>query len=188
MYNFVEILAFLLIILFVEYEKQEHVGQHIIDCSNGRPTDDPTKVCRWELDLVPRSGCVYRIEYGYEDGTPCIILKLNRIYGWKPDPLDSLVEKIGSNSTAGVEVECRGVSDADQENIGHVDYQPFNYFPRYYFPFLGQEGYRDPLIFAMFQSPVKNVIILIECVAKAKNLNYEGPNRESIVRFEILID
>ena len=160
----------------------------MIDCSNGRPVQDPSKVCHFDLDLIPMSGCVYRIEYGYEDGTPCIVFKLNRIFGWEPEPEDSLIEQVGNETVAGVEIECYGVNEDDKENIGFIEYQPINYFPKYYFLYLGQDGYRDPLVFAMFDTPEKNVIIMVECIAKAKNLNYQGLNREAFVRFELLID
>lgn len=187
----------------IEYENADQVGDNMIDCSNGRPTSDPKKVCRFSLNRVPRGACVFRIEYGYEDGTPCIVLKLNRIYGWTPEPLDSLIEQLSSGSgsgsgqgneskvastDAGVEIECHGENDVDQENIGYIDYQPYNFLPRYYFPYLGQDGYRDPLVFAMFMKPARNVVIMVECVAKAKNLHFQGPDRVASVKFELLID
>jgi hypothetical protein len=30
--------------------------------------------------------CTLERNYGYKEGKPCILLKLNRIYGWKPEP------------------------------------------------------------------------------------------------------
>ncbi len=160
----------------------------MIDCSRGRPFTNPLKVCKFDLDWLDWSLCIRHTEYGYEDGTPCFVFKLNRIYGWVPEPTDENIEAVGNESMAGVELECYGQSEFDKENMGVLEYWPYNYFPRFFYPYLGQDGYRDPLVFVRFASPIKNTLLMIECVAKAKNLVYEGPNKMAVARFEILVD
>ena len=32
--------------------------------------------------------CTLENNYGYKEGKPCILLKLNRIYGWNPEPFN----------------------------------------------------------------------------------------------------
>ena len=36
--------------------------------------------------------CISEEHYGYYHGKPCLLLKLNRIYGWRPVPYYNLTE------------------------------------------------------------------------------------------------
>ena len=36
--------------------------------------------------------CITEEHYGYYHGKPCLLLKLNRIYGWRPQPYYNLTE------------------------------------------------------------------------------------------------
>lgn len=50
---------------------------NFIDCTQGRTDPDPEKVCEFKLDfIIP---CVLEDGYGWGDGQPCIILKLNKV-------------------------------------------------------------------------------------------------------------
>ena len=33
-----------------------------------------------------QGNCTRKKKFGYRDGNPCILLKLNRIFGWEPEP------------------------------------------------------------------------------------------------------
>ena len=43
-----------------------------------RSSSDPEKVCRFD-PMVLGSECDYVHNFGYDDGTPCILLKINRV-------------------------------------------------------------------------------------------------------------
>lgn len=65
--------------LFTEYEPPEWASENgnFIDCSQGRTDPDTDKVCEFKLDYI--RPCVYEDDYGWFEGQPCIILKLNRV-------------------------------------------------------------------------------------------------------------
>ncbi|VDD83136.1 unnamed protein product [Mesocestoides corti] len=151
-------------------------------CENGVKTpNDPYKVCRFDLsELGP---CTKENSYGYESGKPCVILKLNRIYGWMPDVTDP--------SFPHTLVSCRGQNPEDQVNIGPLKYYPgtningteYGVFHNQYFPFLGQNGYTSPLVGLQFENITKNVIILVQCsLTGATNVDVEP------FKFELNID
>ncbi|XP_074657552.1 sodium/potassium-transporting ATPase subunit beta-2-like [Tubulanus polymorphus] len=158
-----------------QYDQDNIQGENVITCENGkRSSDDPQKVCTFELkDLDP---CINKQDFGYNKAEPCVLLKLNKVYGWKP-----------FNGTD-VEVECHGENPADIDNIGERLYYPSNKFPSYFFPFLSQVGYRQPLVMVQFKSPEANVLIMVECVAKAPNIIYNKQLKLGSVRFELLVD
>jgi len=65
--------------------KYESQSENLISCDysgDNKATKD--KACR--VDLTQFSiACNRTNNYGYQAGEPCIILKLNKIYGWEPE-------------------------------------------------------------------------------------------------------
>lgn len=61
-------------------------GEYFTSCSFDKwPAEN--KVCNFDIKLLG-TDCTKEEHFGYERGKPCIILKLNRIYGWVPEPYD----------------------------------------------------------------------------------------------------
>ena len=61
------------------YENENQVGRNYIDCKDGkRSSDEPEKVCRFDT-IVLGGKCNYVQMYSYVYGTPCILLKLNKV-------------------------------------------------------------------------------------------------------------
>lgn len=55
-----------------------------MDCTHFTDApDDPARVCRFRLEDLGHY-CVNYYDYGYYEGQPCILLKLNRPQGWAP--------------------------------------------------------------------------------------------------------
>lgn len=171
-------------------------------CSHSEfPTGD--EVC--EVDVREWGQCNKDEFFDYHRSSPCIFLKLNRIYGWTPDyyiyddelPAEmpkQLKDHIKSiNSTIhrkNIWVSCEGETPADKEYIGQTTYYPktFQGFPGYYFPYLNREGYLSPLVAVRFERPVPGIIINVECRAWAKNIEYSRADKIGSVHFELLID
>ena len=69
-----------LFIYVSDYENENQQGENYIDCSSikQRRTKDLSKVCRFRIELLG-SSCVKQQNFGFDDGQPCILLKLNRV-------------------------------------------------------------------------------------------------------------
>ena len=64
-----------------EYENEKQVGENFIDCELGKPEGMEQKVCRFNVDKLGGM-CTWQKDYGYDEGQPCIILKLNKVNMW----------------------------------------------------------------------------------------------------------
>ncbi|XP_058808798.1 sodium/potassium-transporting ATPase subunit beta-2-like [Phymastichus coffea] len=161
----------------------------------------PGQVCA--VDVKNWHPCTKENSYGYHKSQPCIFLKLNKIYGWRPEYYNdtanlpkkmpnSLKDHIKSiknpNERNTIWISCEGENPADQENIGPVNIYPRRGFPGYYYPFENSEGYLSPLVAVHFERPRTGILINVECKAWAKNIIHNRHERLGSVHFELLID
>lgn len=51
----------------------------------------------------------------------------------------------------------------DEENMGNVTIYPEAGFPRVFYPYLNQEGFRSPLVMIKFNTPANGIAINIIC-------------------------
>jgi sodium/potassium-transporting ATPase subunit beta len=184
-------------------ESKEGTGEHTMsldECNTGR---DPGvgKYCPFvaheKANQTGTHGCNKENYYGYKEGKPCVLIKLNRIYGWKPeafgndeipDEVKGVVSSTKGSYEGGVYIVCEGENPADKENIGEMTYYPNQVIRSNYFPFTNQPGYLSPYVMVKFSSPATGVLINIECKAWAKNIKHDRQDREGSVHFELLID
>lgn len=161
---------------FAVYSNQS--GSQYVNCQHGKPTSDATAVCSFPLSLL--NGCLQRVDYGYYEGGPCVILKLNRIFGWIPV----------LNGSGGIQVTCQGENPWDVDNLGTPEYYPSNQFPIDYYPYLNQAGYLAPLIAVRFPNLQPNTLVFVACYATALNIavNNDPNARAGIAHFELLVD
>lgn len=125
------------------------------------------EVCDFEVRLW--ENCVPDKFFEYHRNSPCIFLKLNRIYGWVPEYYNTtrdlppnmpkeLKEHIGNVSEVErntVWITCSGENPADIEYLGPMAYYPkIQGFPGYYFPYKNGEGYLSPLVAVQFLRPI----------------------------------
>lgn len=72
----------------IAYDTVASSGEYFTSCSFDKwPADG--KVCNFDIKLLGTQ-CTKEENFGYERGRPCIVLKLNRIFGWIPEPYDDL--------------------------------------------------------------------------------------------------
>jgi len=161
-----------------------------------------TQACK--LDMSQFDQCSSAHSYGYNNSSPCIFIKLNRIYGWvpeyyndindlpeeMPDDLKAYITELPEMNRSQVWVSCYGENGADREVLGEIKYYPSRGFPSYFFPYLNAPGYHSPLVAVKFVRPTPNQIINIECRAWAKNIKYVGSfrDRQGSVHLELMID
>jgi sodium/potassium-transporting ATPase subunit beta len=72
-----------MLLMFLDYENEYQQTETGImtDCSTFdklRPSEDWDKACRFDIQLLG-ADCVKQQSFGYEDGQPCVLLKLNRV-------------------------------------------------------------------------------------------------------------
>lgn len=123
------------------------------------------QVCRLDVDNFGE--CGRNNSYGYKSNSPCIFLKLNRIYGWEPEyyndtkelpeempkGLKDHIASLDVKSRNQVWVSCQGEDGSDKEILGEVEYFPTRGFPSYFYPYLNVKNYVSPLVAVKFSRP-----------------------------------
>lgn len=142
--------------------------------------------------------------FGYDDGKPCVILKLNKIIGlvptWYndtnnlpkdvtlPPNLKSHIDRLPKERRNQVWLDCTGENPADRENIGQLKYIPTDRgFPADYFPYTNQENYQSPLVAVKFMNPPVGQLLHVECRAWAGNIGYDRMQRVGKAHFELMV-
>jgi len=98
------------------------------------------------IDVSTLNECSPTTRYGYGRGTPCVIVKLNKIVGWEPESYyasdeeeamkrgmpDNLIKHIKQLNNSNIDVNrrrlnttwitCEGEASTDRENIGDLTY------------------------------------------------------------------
>ncbi|XP_046676077.1 sodium/potassium-transporting ATPase subunit beta-2-like isoform X2 [Homalodisca vitripennis] len=187
---------------FLQPYRNVSVGGNVVTCNYNNPPPEG-KVC--SVDINEWEPCTKEKGYSYNRGTPCIFLKLNKIFNWMPQyytGVGELPEKMPQDlknhiqaehlndqaSLNTVWVSCEGENPADVENIGSIQYFPKRGFPGYFFPYKNQEGYLSPVIAIWFEAPTTGVLVNIECKAWAKNIMHDRMERRGSVHFELMVD
>jgi sodium/potassium-transporting ATPase subunit beta len=197
------------------YTTKDKFGEQIINCDDGsdlvylEKQFSLNKICRFEIVEMfgPNNMCTKERNYEFDKSKPCILLKLNKIYDWKPEaylPSDILPDQLKPFEATvrafprNVFVLCDGEFPVDKDFIGSIRYfsrthdgsgeSRLGLIPFYYFPFKNQDGYRSPLVFAYFQNITTNVLVNVMCRAFAKNVHRNDLYRMGSVHLEIMID
>lgn len=182
-------------------------GQNLVNCDGKRKRDD-NEACIFDPVLLGPD-CQKKDQFGYSQGKPCVIIKMNKMINWRPetfkDTADLKKEKVldkmpnelkqymNDTSTNGVFdpkiwVSCEGENPADKEYIGKISYYPYPGFNAVFFPYRNQPGFMNPLVGVVFENPTPYVLINVRCTAWAKNIEVEPSKRLGLVHFELLVD
>ncbi|XP_048745735.1 probable sodium/potassium-transporting ATPase subunit beta-3 [Ostrea edulis] len=183
---------------FLEYYENQNLnpqdGGTVADCDSvnrRRPEKDWDKPCRFDLTANLGADCVKQQTFGFDDGMPCILLKLNKIFDWQPESFtnDTVpTEVAGLWEPYHVTIKCEGENPSDRDNIGPIEYYPQGGFHFKYFPFRNQQAYRSPLVMARFTQPASGVLIMVECKAYARNIRHNRLEKAGMVHFELMVD
>uniref|UniRef100_A0A8C2IEJ1 Sodium/potassium-transporting ATPase subunit beta n=1 Tax=Cyprinus carpio TaxID=7962 RepID=A0A8C2IEJ1_CYPCA len=136
--------------------------QYFIQEDSGSLKNFPKRSCQFRRSILEEcSGITDRL-YGYSDGKPCIIIKLNRVIGQLP-------AKDGQPPY----VTCGAKTD-DTDKLGELLYFPPNgTFNLMYYPYYGkkaQVNYSQPLVAIKFLNITKNEDVNVECKVNANNI------------------
>lgn len=182
-----------------------NAGAQLTTCNYDKAAGE-NQFCEFKIDELG-SRCTKERRFGYEEGRPCIIVKLNKIYGWVPkfytnvselpENMPQTVKDRIAKDFAGADlgitkknvwITCEGENPADIENIGLVNYYPHPGMPSFYYPFTNVQGYQSPLVAVEFADVKAGVLINIECKAWAKNIKHDRKERRGSVHFELMVD
>lgn len=143
------------------YNDTEQKG--VDDCVSGDYTEDPNgdnskKVCSFRRALLSYCSGLSDTNFGYHEGKPCVLLKMNRIIGLKPD--------------GDPYINCT----VKRDNPIQMYYFPKEgHFDKKYFPYYGKkahENYMQPLVAVklLFTKEDYNKEMTVECKVEGSNL------------------
>ncbi|XP_025050976.1 sodium/potassium-transporting ATPase subunit beta-2 isoform X2 [Alligator sinensis] len=130
---------------------------------NEQPDDGvpnyPKRACQFNrTQLGPCAGRTY----GYGDGRPCVLVKMNRVINFFP----------GDNKT--VSVVCAAKKEEDVAQLGDLALYPANgTIDLMYFPYYGKKvhvNYTQPVVAVQFLNLTANVDHNVECHIRAANI------------------
>jgi len=152
------------------------------------------KACRFNKDWL--GSCAGTDgHFGFKDGKPCIIVKLNRIVNFRPKPPKS-------NETLPVEAQanfqpyvmpmyCTNKREEDKAKISGIEYFGFKGgFPLQYYPYYGKllhPQYLQPLVAIKFNNLTLDEDLRIECKVFGANIDYSEKDRYQ-GRFEFKVN
>ncbi|XP_029374729.1 sodium/potassium-transporting ATPase subunit beta-2b isoform X1 [Echeneis naucrates] len=136
--------------------------QYFQQDDSGDVKNNPKRSCQFNRTMLADCSGIEDRYYGYQEGKPCIIIKLNRVIGMLP----------GKNGQAPY-VTC-GAKREDSDKIGELMYYPPNgTFNLMYYPYYGkkaQVNYSQPLVAVKFLNITVNEDVNIECKINANNI------------------
>lgn len=160
--------------------------------------DKECEICSFNLAQQLGTNCTKENKYGYSDGKPCILLKINKVYGWQPQPFgnesqdDTFAQDarkaLGSRMDPNyIGISCDGENEGDADNVFQTTYYPNLGFSYAYFPYFNNKGYLPPLVFVQIEAR-KGVLIQVWCKLWVKNIKHHKNDKAGSSHFELLID
>ncbi|KAM5221746.1 protein ATP1B4 isoform 2-T2 [Ctenodactylus gundi] len=133
-------------------------GQYFIQDGN---EDEDKKACQFKRSFLKNCSGLEDPTFGYSTGQPCILLKMNRIVGFRPELGDP------------VKVSCK-VQRGDENDIRSINYYPESAsFDLRYYPYYGKlthVNYTSPLVAMHFTDVVKNQAVPVQCQLKGTGI------------------
>jgi sodium/potassium-transporting ATPase subunit beta len=149
--------------------------------------------------------CTTQNNYGFPQGKPCVLVKMNKIVGFEPKPGTTPQEKGAYQNTGcqqrsdAISVHCYGEYPADVDNVGNLTYisednvnDKCGTLQTKWFPYEGKYDRRDfyqaPYIWVQFNNPKPNVLINVLCRVYGQNIDFDRKSGRALTRFQIYVD
>lgn len=179
------------------------------DCSDRTTTRDmqsialiKEKVCHFNNESF--RPCTLADDYGFKSNSPCILLRLNNIWSWKPKAFDedgSRFEKpaelnayLSKNNleydATRIYFICKGRYPVDEEILGEITIHPPDGVPTYFYPYSTKAHYVPPAVMARFSNIRPNTMAMVRCDAYGGNVvpSNAEPKGASTLLFEIMVE
>ncbi|CAF1046934.1 unnamed protein product [Rotaria sp. Silwood1] len=139
---------------------------------------------------------------GFSYEQPCILIKLNKVYGWKPVkgilPLN-IQELLGvinnkSISNSDVYITCAGTHPADDDVLIDATYyslaypfgsSKFGVIPNYFFPYRNAKDHVQPFVLVQFNMLPLNRLVSVTCRAWAPGIEHNARRMRGMVSFQV---
>ncbi|CAF1581851.1 unnamed protein product, partial [Adineta steineri] len=143
--------------------------------------------------------------FGFKNEQPCVLVKLNKVYGWAPikGVLPSNIQKLRgvssskSTTNSDVYITCTGTHAADSDVITSTTYYSLGYpdgsdkfgvIPNYFFPFRNAKDHVQPFVLVQFNKLPLDRLVSITCRAWAPGIEHNVRGmRVGIHYWQILI-
>lgn len=183
---------------------------HVENCTGDAVASDRDNFCYFDIAQLPAE-CTAQHQFGLADGRPCIMLRLNRIFAWRPEPYNAadlnetslppvVREDFGRRREGSrlIYLTCEGRTSADVSNLdggevhgnnsSNIFYHPHQGVEYRYFPYRDQPGYLSPFVFVQFVRPARGVDIGVECRWWARNIHHDATVAHGALHFKLRID
>uniref|UniRef100_A0A3Q2T407 Sodium/potassium-transporting ATPase subunit beta n=1 Tax=Fundulus heteroclitus TaxID=8078 RepID=A0A3Q2T407_FUNHE len=158
------------------------------DRSDGQDPPGQKKSCRFQKTLLESCSGKDDDTFGFKQGNPCLIVKLNRIVNYRPraPSNDTLPEGLkGKSFTNLIPIHCKNKREEDATKIGEIKYYGFSEggvvgFPLQYYPYYGKQlhgKYLQPLVAIQFTNLTLGEELRIECKVYGDNIYYNEKDR-----------
>lgn len=135
----------------------------------GHPLNAMPLPCYFNRSLLANCSGLNDLSYGYASGQPCVLVKINRVIGYKPgDP----------NMSASVNCSAKNI------DLGPLNFYPENKFDQMYFPYYGKKldgSYRQPVVAVQFLNPPRNTDLQVVCRLSGPNVVVDENNRDKFI-------
>ncbi|XP_069809491.1 sodium/potassium-transporting ATPase subunit beta-2-like [Dendropsophus ebraccatus] len=139
----------------------------------------PKKACQFLRDSLGECSGINDPTYGYSSGTPCVLIKMNKVIHFLPAPVKDI-------SNTSITISCAGKNFVSNPSLGDMTYFPslnntnLGTIDLQYFPYYGnraQKNYTQPFVAVKFLNVTRNVDHNVECRVTAANINLNDQDK-----------